>query len=402
MNVTVFPSKSAGTLAAVPSKSFSHRALICALLSGGQMPTRLADSKDIGATKRAMAALLNENPAFADCGESGSTLRFLIPLAAALSKDTVFTGQGRLMSRPQGCYETLFSNQGIAFENRGGKIFVGGGLKSGKYEVEGNVSSQFITGLLLALPLLDGDSSICVKPPFESRSYVDITIEVMREYGVNAEFVSENEIAVRGGQRYKETAYQIEGDYSQAAFFLVLGTLCGGADITGLKENTSQGDSAIIGIIKNFGGRICRENDCVSASKASLDGGIIDIADCPDLGPILTVMAAFCNKKVTITNAARLRFKESDRIGAMESELKKLSVNISSDENNIYINGREKMKNAVAVNAHNDHRIAMSLAVFAAAGENAVTINGAECVEKSYPDFFSDLAKLSVKIEVSK
>lgn len=417
MRVRVSPSVPRGTIVVPPSKSIAHRAVICACLAQGGRSTlrHVGNSQDIRATACAMQAFgaeLRETrkglsvkgglaagvPLVIDCGESGSTLRFLIPIACLLGQRVTFTGRGRLLERPQNVYEELFAERGIAFTHSPERIEVCGRLEAGRFRLRGDVSSQFITGLLFALPLLKGDSVVEVLPPFESRSYVELTLDVLRSFGVSAKFTDEYTLAVPGGQSYRPCDYTVEGDYSQAAFYAVLGSVCGGIICGGLREDSTQGDRVIMDIVRSFGADLMRGNCGCCFQSGRLAAQEVDLADCPDLGPALMVLAAFSDGKTVIRNAGRLRLKESDRIAAMEEELRKLGVGIRSDTDTVTIFDRSVLERETVVSAHNDHRIAMSLAVFAACSDAPVVIEGAECVAKSYPDFWEDFKSVGVRV----
>lgn len=439
MQVRVKPSHPLGAVRVPPAKSLAHRAIICACLADGTSRLQhIAYSKDILATigcMRALGAQITEFPdsleirgisfpaapesLFLDCCESGSTLRFLIPLASLTGKGVVFTGRGRLLSRPQGIYEDLFTNQHLAFACLPDRISIRGALRPDCFTFRGDVSSQFITGLLFALPLLNGDSEIRVLPPFESRSYVELTLQTLKRFGISATFTEkpaeDGSIVLRipGNQRYQPCDITIEGDWSQAAFFAVLGAVGGQVECLGLPTETQQGDAVILDILRRFGAnaRPLAESGHVGETswtfeKSSLSGQIVDLADCPDLGPILTVLAARSKGETRILNAGRLRFKESDRAAAMEQELTALGAAIHTEEDTIQLKGcgassilDTESPSEYVVFAHNDHRIAMSLVIYAVTGNVPVVIDGAECVEKSYPDFWQDLQKVGVSVE---
>lgn len=416
------------------SKSMAHRAVICACLAvGGKSVIRnISDSysDDIKATIEAMEKLgakfnkvgndleiYNENlivakNAIVNCNESGSTLRFLIPLFSLLNSNcgnehnVVFTGKGRLLNRPQSVYEQIFKEQGLVFKQTENQIEVNGKLKASVYEVNGNISSQFISGLLLTLPLLNADSTIVIKPPFESRSYVNLTLQVMESFGVKAQFVDDNTIKIKGCQKYEKATYDVEGDYSQLAFFAVLGAIKGNIQCQNVLSSSLQGDKVIVDIVEKFGANVLQSEKGITFSKNKLCAGdsmLIDLANCPDLGPIVTVAASYAKGKTTICNVERLRIKESDRVLAMETELRKLGVNISSTQNEIIVEGKGDYKEGVVLFSHNDHRIAMALTIFIACGNVPaipVIIDCAECINKSYPNFFEDCKKLGIKIEV--
>ena len=305
----------AGRIAAPPSKSMAHRAVLCAALAKGTSHLHpLAFSKDISATLGAAARLCarvttGENDAVVeglgrflpvdapvDCCESGSTLRFLIPLAGLTGQEVTFTGRGRLMERPQSVYKTLYEQQGLRFEQGADRLTVEGALTPGEYELAGNVSSQFISGLLFALPLLGGTSALHLIPPVESRSYIDMTRAVQHAFGVESRWLDENTLEIPGGQHYLPGDYTVEGDYSQAAFPAVLGAVTGGVAITGLSEETLQGDAAILEILRRCGARFTRTGQGVVFEKTPLHGTDIDLADCPDLGPVLMVLGLLGGK----------------------------------------------------------------------------------------------------------
>ncbi len=433
-----------GNINVPPSKSMAHRVLICAALAHGQSRVSgIIASADMYATMRAMRALgaeihynettctalvtgiasedgsINFNAVTApvDCGESGSTLRFLIPLFSLTGAPVRFICHGKLAQRPQSVYEKIFKNFDNAFENTDNGLYINGKIKCGEYVVDGSVSSQFISGLLFALPLLDNDSTIKITPPFESKSYVDLTVAAMRDMGVIIEWANEYTISVKGKQYYKKLNSEVEGDSSQAAFWAVLAA-CSGIkgskiELHGLRSNSLQGDDVIFDILKNCGAEVVdtrAENGVVTVyeSRDNLNGTEIDLANCPDLGPILTILGLFCKGKTHIKNAARLRIKESDRIYAMECEIKKLGGKISSDDDNIYIEYSKNLALSAEFSSHGDHRIvmAMSVAALCVSSKNSentcnFTINNAQDVNKSYPDFFTHLKTLGVNVELA-
>ena len=407
-----------GVLAAPPSKSMAHRAVLCAALADGESRlTGLAHSQDIDATLAAAAALgaqveagegwariagaapLQAPAAPVDCCESGSTLRFLIPLAALTGRPVAFTGRGRLMQRPQSVYQELFASQGLRFEQEGDTLTVAGPLRPGCFSLAGDVSSQFISGLLFALPLLDGDSRLCLKPPVESRSYIEMTRASQSRFGVSSAWLDEYTLAVPGGQAYRPRDMAIEGDWSQAAFPAALGVLAGDVTVTGLEPGTLQGDAVILAILRRCGGRAEAVPGGVRFQKSALHGTKIDLADCPDLGPILMALGLLCEGETVITNAGRLRLKESDRIAAMEQELRKLGGQIESDGGTVTIRRSVLHAPAGPLWGHNDHRVVMSLTVLAAAAGLPVQIDGAEAVAKSWPGFFAAVRQLGVEVQ---
>ena len=407
-----------GTLAAPPSKSMAHRALLCAALAGGTSRVdNLAHSQDIDATLAAAAAfgaqvelgagwahvtgpaVLACPAAPVDCCESGSTLRFLIPLAALSGRAVTFTGRGRLMQRPQSVYRELFARRGLRFEQDGGTLTVAGPLAAGEYELAGDVSSQFVSGLLFALPLLAGDSRICLRPPVESRSYIEMTRAAQRRFGVVSRWADPNTLDIPGRQAYRPRDLTIEGDWSQAAFPAVLGALAGDVTVAGLEPGTLQGDAVILDILRRCGGRIEPAPGGFRFFKSRLQGARIDLADCPDLGPVLMALGLLCEGETVIVNAGRLRLKESDRIAAMEQELRKLGGWIASDGGTVTVRRSALHPPAGPLWGHNDHRVVMSLTVLAAAAGLPVEIAGAEAVAKSWPGFFAAMRQLGVEVE---
>ena len=410
----------AGRIAAPPSKSMAHRAVLCAALAKGTSHLHhLAFSKDISATLGAAGRLCarvttGENDAVVeglgrflpvdapvDCCESGSTLRFLIPLASLTGQEVTFTGRGRLMERPQSVYKTLYQQQGLRFEQGADRLTVEGALTPGEYELAGNVSSQFISGLLFALPLLDGDSTLHLIPPVESRSYIDMTRAVQAAFGVTSRWLDETTLALPGRQHYRPCDYDVEGDYSQAAFPAVLGAVCGGVTVTGLSPDTLQGDAVILDILHRCGAQFTREGDTVTFAKAPLHGVDIDLADCPDLGPVLMVLGLLCEGTTVIRNAERLRLKESDRIAAMEAELRACGGVLESEGGTITVHGCAEHLHAPEgiLHGHNDHRVVMSLAVLSAAAGLPLTVDDAEAIQKSWPNFFAAIRPLGVEVE---
>lgn len=421
MKASIFPSGISGLLPAPPSKSMAHRALICAALAEGESCIEnISESDDIRATCRALSLLgaqidpAEENavrvrgtggvcPAVSvpvDCGESGSTLRFLIPLFARSGRPVRFTGHGRLMERPQTVYAELFSAAGLVFKHTDEEIRVCGALPAGEYTVRGDVSSQFISGLLFALPLARGDSVLHITPPFESRSYVALTLRALADFGVSAAFTDENTLSIPGGQTYRPCVCAVEGDASQAAFPSVLGAVRGGVTVAGLRPDSMQGDRVILDILARCGARFTREGDAVTFEKSSLRAVEIDLADCPDLGPVLMTLGTFCEGTTVIRNAARLRMKESDRIEAMQTELEKLGAEISSTFDTITIHGAP-LHSAHTLQGHNDHRVVMALTVTALAAGIPAAIDGAEAVRKSWPEFWDAMRRLGANINLS-
>ncbi len=423
--ITIEPGRLKGTVKVPPSKSEAHRAIIAAALSGGECRVNnIVMSADITATLDAVRALgckytVSKGGGYVklapksrkysgkeieiDCAESGSTLRFLIPIALLSGRDIRFTGRGRLMQRPMKPYFDMFEKKGIVYEKGNDYLKLSGTLKSGLYKLPGDVSSQFITGLLFALPQLEGDSEIEITTFTESKGYIDITLDVLKKFGIKIENKNYRRFIIQGGQRYTPQDYTVEGDYSQAAFFLVAGAI--GCDVLckGLSSNSLQGDKAIIDIIKQTGAKIEETKDGIRAvHTANMQGITVDARDIPDLVPILAVLLSFCKGESRIINAGRLRMKESDRLAAITSELKQLGGNIIEGGDSLTINGVQALC-ANTVSAWNDHRIAMAMAIAACRCEgDAVNIMGAkEAVNKSYPDFFEVYEKLILNAKLT-
>lgn len=422
MIVKVSPAACSGTIPVPPSKSMAHRALLCAALADGTSRlTGITASEDMTATLNALNAMgchvtrAEEvctvtgcsgfpqdlpDDVLVDCRESGSALRFLIPLFALGKQRTVFTGHGRLMQRSQSVYEELFAQKGLCFERKDDTIIVQGPLCAGDFSISGNVSSQFITGLLYALPLLNGDSRILIRPPFQSRGYVDLTLQMLADFGVKAWFADEYTLIVPGNQTYWACDHTVEGDYSQCAFFAVLAALQGNVSLANLRHDSLQGDRVILSILKDCGAHIEQTQNGYAFRNSKLTGMTIDVSDCPDLAPILTVLGMYAAGETHLVNAARLRDKESDRIEAMETELKKLGVTVSSTRDSMTVAGGACIPENTVVHGHNDHRIVMSLAIAATLGHTPVIIEDAQAIAKSYPDFFDVLSSIGGRIEV--
>ncbi len=379
------------------SKSAAHRALICSFLSGGGSVHPIIDSDDMRATQQAIKAL-RENEDICDCIESGSTLRFMIPVAAALGKTVTFVGSGKLPERPLGDYLRLLPEHGVTCESGGGlPLKISGQLKSGTFEIAGDVSSQYITGLMLALPLLDGDSEIVLTTELQSKPYIDLTRAVLTSYGID---IAETEKGyyIKGNQQYKTLDFTVEGDWSQAAFFLAAGAIGGNVAVRGLDVDSTQGDKEIVNVLHKFGARITVNGDEIRAEKSTLKGTEINASDIPDMVPSIAVLAAFASGTTVISGAERLRYKESDRIESVVSNLRRLNVSVSETPDGMIIKGGE-VKGA-ALCGYNDHRIVMAFTVLGMFSEGGVTITDCESINKSYPAFFDDVISLGGKVNV--
>lgn len=401
MNVAIHPSTACGSVTAPPSKSMAHRALICAALSQKSQVSNLAFSKDIEATLSCLKALgaaceitgdtavlggldINNIPDNAKlfCNESGSTLRFFIPLCMCAGKPITLWGAKRLFERPLTVYENIAKAQSISFEKTADSLTVCGTLKSGEYSVPGDISSQFITGLLFALPLLSGDSTLTVTGRFESASYIDLTLAALKDFGIEIKR-NDNVFYIKGVQGYKSHNYTVEGDCSNAAFLEALNLLGGNVTVNGLKPDTLQGDRVY--------------KDIFDGLKAKR--GPFDLSDCPDLAPVCFALAAYLGG-AEFTGTARLRIKESDRAAAMAEELKKFGIDVAIYENSVTVKSGKLQKPAEPLYSHNDHRIAMSLSLLCT--KVGGTITCAQAVQKSYPDFFNILKALKIGLVINE
>lgn len=405
MRVTIRPCVPTGTISAPPSKSMAHRMLICAGLADGVSTIHnLAPSDDILATINCLRALgaeitevtesteaeadrrngseymtlqvkgtdpLASHEAILPCNESGSTLRFFVPVAALSGRKMQFTGSKRLMARPLNVYEDAFKTRGMTFEKADGTLNIAGRLKGGEFCIPGDISSQFVSGLLLAMPLTEEDSSINLTGSVESRPYIEMTMAALAAFGVQTSWKNDNEIIVNGRQKYIPRTVSVEGDWSNAA-----GLLAFGVEVTGIDENSLQGD------------KICREY----FARLDEQNAELDISDCPDLGPILMAYAAM-NHGCTLHGTRRLRIKESDRGAVMKEELAKFGVSTEISENRIIV-GRGLHAPQETLSGHNDHRIVMAMAALCT--RTGGTIEGAEAVNKSFPDFFDKLQEIGV------
>lgn len=399
MKVKILPSKTSGEVSAPPSKSFAHRYLIGSVLSRGKCVIKnIADSDDISATLSCIEQLGGsvtkdgnivtviptnekqiENAVF-DCKESGSTLRFFIPVVLATgAKNCTFLGSERLLARGIKEYEKLFENSDVTIKSDEKSIEISGKLSAGNYEISGEVSSQYTTGMLFALSRLTGKSTLKITGNAESRAYVDMTIKVLKDFGADIAEPEKNFFEINGKGRLSPSEFTVEGDWSNAAFLIALSRLLGTISVSGLNENSVQGD--------RFS----------SVAFDALDGenAEIDLKDCPDLAPILFAYAAYKNGGKFI-NTRRLRVKESDRANVMAEELKKFGANVKVYENSVEIEKTQLKPPIVPLCGHNDHRIVMALSVLAAVF--GAEIDGAEAVNKSYPDFFRVIKKAGVNV----
>lgn len=416
-------------MVAPSSKSMGHREIICAgLAAGTSIIDNVSMSKDIEATMRCLKAInvaVDEIPSMiegrkalqisgtghpmaaadsVDCGESGSTLRFFLPLGANLNCPLTFIGHGKLVSRPLQAYYDIFDEKFIQYFNDNGNlpVTVNGRLTPGTYKLPGDVSSQFVSGLLFALPLLNGDSVIEITSPLESSAYVDMTINCLAKFGIKVENEGglHRRYLVPGKQHYQAQDSRVEGDWSQAAFWTVGGSLGEGISCQGVNVNSLQGDQAVVRIMERMGAAISQTENSVTVNGGTTKATLIDAANCPDIIPVLTVLAAVSEGTTKIINAGRLRIKECDRLAAMTSELNKMGAAITEEPEGLTIIGKpEGLKGGVQVDAWNDHRIAMSLAIAAQKCAAPIILTGAESVAKSYPTFWEDYKSVGGLVE---
>lgn len=424
--MVLHPVKLRGEVVVPPSKSLSHRFLIAAALSEGESRIEpLIFSEDIAATAEALEALgariekatvgsdgscsvrvrgigmPGRLPQRIDCRESGSTLRFLLPITRLSKEKTVFTGKGKLVERPLDEYYRLFEKQGIFYENQEGKLplLVEGRWRGGDFPLRGDISSQFVSGLLLSLPLLDEDSRILLTTELESVAYVDLTMQVLRHFGISVETGAGGSYLVRGGQSYRAKDCFVEGDYSQAAFWLVAGAISpdreGRIDCIGIAEDSLQGDRGIVGILRKMGAALEYTGERrLSVRPGRLRGLEMDARNIPDLVPVLATALCVSEGSSVIRGIRRLRLKESDRISTTVTNLSALGAKIEEIGDEIRIEGRPFLDGG-EVSSYGDHRLAMAMAIASTRCRGEVRLFGEGDVAKSYPHFFEDFRRLS-------
>lgn len=419
MTVKIKARKMEGSVRAIESKSDAHRVLICAALSKTDSRFQIKNmSKDILATMGALKALgaeieynpegrvrvkplwgnIRENP-FIDCEESGSTLRFILPLAGATAGKFRIDAGGRLPYRPINPFIQSLNINGMSFSREKLPLSVIGKLKSGRFLLPGHVSSQFVSGLLFSLPILEGDSEIFLTSELESAAYVDMTAKRLRDFGIRFE-KEDNIYKISGGQKYtvpKNLA--IEGDWSNAAFWLAAGALGGSVEVEGLQADSYQSDKVILDVLKDMGAKISFEGGSLKAFGSKLTATEFDASQAPDLVPVVAALMAVAKGTSLIKNAARLRLKESDRLSAISQGLNNLGARLEEGGDYLKITGKPLLKGG-EVEGFGDHRIVMALAVLATKCEKELIIKGAQAVEKSYPNFFEDYKVLGGKAHV--
>jgi 3-phosphoshikimate 1-carboxyvinyltransferase len=425
MEVRIRPHGLTGTIAAVPSKSVAHRMLICAALA--EAPCTIVcsrTSEDIDATAACLRELgakivrtetgFEVEPIVApkagavlDCGESGSTLRFMLPVAAALGVPCTFVGHGRLGERPLEPLATELQKHGCTLSSDHVPLELSGKLDGGVFTLPGDVSSQYMTGLLLAAPVLDQNLKIRVQEPVESWPYIEITLDVMRAFDTEIHVTHERVngvactvLSVEGKNTYlTPERLVVGGDWSNSAFWLAAGALGSDIVVTNLNNRSRQGDRAILGALALLGANVVREASSTQVFRADMRATAIDVSNTPDLTPPIAAVAATCEGVTRITGTTRLRIKESDRIESVTQTLAALGADIHTEGDDIVIRGRERLAGG-DIDARNDHRIAMMAAIAATVCDGPVTIRGAQCVNKSYPEFFSDYAALGGDVEI--
>ena len=420
MILTIKPSEIFGSLYIQISKSDAHRALITSFLAEGESilkPWMENVGIDIIATKDAISNFAdfqlekdclkvipkdkNINNITIDVKESGSSLRLLIPVVSALGINAKFIGSKKLFSRPLGIYQKIWNEQGLTFDLKEDYLIIEGKLKSGDFNVEGNISSQFISGLLFALPLLEGDSKIIIEGELESAPYVMMTLKTLKSAKIETSKQADNSIIeVFGSQKYSPINYEIEADWSHAAFFAAAGALGGETTLYGLNKYSIQGDKEILNILKFMGASIIyNEDGSITIKKYSqLNALDIDILNIPDLAPIIVALACTAKGTTKLYNAKRLRYKESDRINDLKDSFNKIGAKITSTEDEIFIEGVEKLKGG-KTSSHNDHRIAMALCVASIVCENEIIIDDAQSINKSSFNFIEQFRSVGAKIE---
>ncbi len=417
MQVKIKPAKPNGEVFAISSKSDAHRAIISASLADNKTKISISHtSKDIEATLNCIKNMganfeksgevyeitpienFVKNPTL-DCFESGSTLRFLLPVLACLGEGATFIGSGRLPKRPMEIIVDLLKEHGNSFSASSLPITLSGKTTPGVFEIAGNVSSQYISGLLFALPLLLEESKIVLISHLESSAYVDLTIDVIKRFGGDIKRCG-NEFLIKPIGTYKSPKhYTVEGDWSNAAFFLVMGALGGKVSVTNLNLSSRQSDKMILDVLKLAGANITIKDDGISVSKNDLKPFDFDVSQCPDLFPVMSILACGAVGKSTLYNAKRLRIKESDRIKSTRELIENLGGKVKETEDSLTIYGTGKLSGG-KVNSANDHRIAMSAFVSSVICDEDILLKDAEAINKSYPSFMEDFKKVGGYVDV--
>lgn len=425
--ITIRPNLITGKIRIPPSKSASHRAIICACLAEKESHlVNLQLSDDIMSTIDAMRALgaqiecikdidndnyvkltiipidinsINSDKVIIDCNESGSTLRFLIPIAIELFDEVTFHGKGKLPTRPLDVYFDIFDENGIDYDFKQEylPLNIKGKFSKNSFNIKGDISSQFITGLLLWAPLTDKDIAINITTKLESKKYVDITLDIMSSFGIAVDFnEAQNRYNISGSSKYQSCDYHVEGDWSQAAFFLLMGVKSY-IEISGLNRNSKQGDMEIINILNKMGANIYWKDDILISNGGTLNGIDVDVSQCPDLAPVIAAAMSAAVGESTITGGERLILKESNRIKAVADTLNKLGANVAPTDDGMIIEGVKVLKGN-EVSCYNDHRIAMMIGAVSQFCEGDIIVHGEGCVNKSYPNFWEDFKNIGGRI----
>ena len=423
MDMTFFPAPLKGTIAAPASKSEAHRRMICAgLTKGATTLGGFMDSDDMAATARCLKALgaligqqdealtitgrakkITKLPVL-DCGESGSTLRFFVPIALAMTKGGVFRMHGRLGQRPMDVYQDLFVPRGVRWRMGVGcdgaaELTVRGELEPGHYVLPGNVSSQFVSGMLFALPLLEEVSTLTVQPPVESAGYIRMTVEALQQSGVKLEETAPFSWRIEGNQQYQAKDGRLSGDYSQAAVLLCAGALGHQLTVTGLAQETTQGDRAVLKHLAALGAMVQEGEFGVTVTADKLTGATLDMAGCPDIAPILALVCQMAEGESRLTGCGRLRLKECDRLAATVETLNLLGGNARAEGDAIVIQGVKALKGGVPLPAYNDHRMVMLGMIAATIAQEPVVVSGVEALNKSWPEFVNVYKNLGGRVE---
>lgn len=413
MDMTFFPAPLKGTVAAPASKSEAHRRMICAgLTRGATTLTGFMDSADMAATARCLKALgaaieqaddcltvtgYAKKPCklpVLDCGESGSTLRFFVPIALAMAGGGIFRMHGRLGQRPMDVYRDLFVPRGVRWRMGVGcdgaaELTVQGKLEAGHYVMPGNVSSQFVSGLMFALPLLSEDSTLTVQPPVESAGYIRMTLEALNQSGIQLEELSPFSWRIAGNQQYKGQNGHLAGDYSQAAVLCCAGALGHDVTVTHLAPVTTQGDRAVLAHLATLGAKVQEDASGVTVTAEKLTGATLDMADCPDIAPILALTCQLAEGESRLTGCGRLRLKECDRLAATVEVLNLLGGNARAEGDTIVIQGVKQLHGGVTLPDYNDHRMVMLGEIAASVAQEPVVVTGVEALNKSWPEFIN-------------
>ncbi|MBC2578404.1 3-phosphoshikimate 1-carboxyvinyltransferase [Peptostreptococcus russellii] len=424
MDLKIFPSKLEGSIKIPPSKSIAHRAIICASLADGRSELdNIAYSDDINASINAMKSLgasferdgkklivygkssskVNSENIKIDCCESGSTIRFLLPILTLFKGKYSIHTKGRLLDRPMTPYYEIFDKEDVEYKREGSvlEIFVKKSFESSIFNMRGDISSQFISGMMFMLPLLNHDSEIVISGKMESKSYVDLTIDCLNKFGITIENNNYKSFYISGNQSYKSRDLYIEGDYSQLAFFAVADALGNKVEILDIEKNSLQGDKKILEILESFGAKLefGKDGKSLKIIESKKKAYNFNGSQIPDIVPIISLLASLSEGKTEISDISRLKIKESDRLKAVYTELSKLGASIEMGEDFLIIQGVKSFKGKVKVDSYKDHRIAMTLAIAATVCEEEIVLQNAEVVSKSYPNFWEDYRKLGGKYE---